>query len=350
MDSIHGERVCWAAGRMTSQNIRFPELRQMIEQIFLINGLDAKSASIVAETVAVAERDGSSSHGLMRLQGYVSTLKSGWVNKHATPTIVDAAPGIVATDADNGFAQVALADSRSLVVEKARTQGVAICAIRNAHHFAALWPDIEGFAHEQLIALTTVNTRSYMIVWEGTKKILGTNPMAFACPREGHPPIVWDQASSPMSHGDVLLAAKGNRQIAPGIAVDQDGNATIDPNAVLQGGAFLPFGGHKGSSIAFMVEILSAAVTGGRFGFDDRVAAFPGARTSHAGQFLLLLDPRQTAGDEFFLRLEELLERLKSSGVKRFPGDHRYERRERSLTEGIPVSSEHLEIMRDLLR
>jgi LDH2 family malate/lactate/ureidoglycolate dehydrogenase len=31
-------------------------------------------------------------------------------------------------------------------------------------------------------------------VWDGKRKILGTNPMAFTCPRPGHKPLVWDQA------------------------------------------------------------------------------------------------------------------------------------------------------------
>ena len=333
-----------------NRNISFLELTQLIERILSKHGLHQNGASIVADVVAAAERDGSFSHGLTRISGYVSDLKSGWVDGSAMPRVRDAAPGLVVTDADNGFAQIALARSRRLLVEKARKKGIAALAIRNSHHFAALWPDVESFATDGLIALTTINTRSYMIVWGGKKKILGTNPMAFACPRRGFPPIVWDQASSPMSHGDIMLASKNKRELAPGIAVDAEGNATINPDDILKGGAFLPFGGHKGSAIAFMVEILSAAATGGRFGFDDRVADFPGGKTSHAGQFVMLLDPLQMAGEDFFHRVEELVAQLKASGAKRLPGDNRYARREKSLSQGIVVSPEHHEIMRSLLR
>jgi delta1-piperideine-2-carboxylate reductase len=188
-----------------------------------------------------------------------------------------------------------------------------------------------------------------MTAWGGQKRILGTNPMAFACPRKGRSAIIWDQASSPMSHGDVLLAAKNKHTLAPGVAVDAKGNPTLDPDAVLTGGAFLPFGGHKGSAIAFMVEILSAAVTGGRFGFEDDVANFPGAKTSHAGQFVMVLDPIQTVGEEFSARIEELVARLAASGVDRLPGDRRRERRERALSEGIEISSEQYKILESLL-
>lgn len=331
-------------------NVSFSELSHLLEQVLAKRGLTPDGARIIADVVAAAERDGSYSHGLTRLVGYISTLESGWANGGAVPNVKDAAPGLVVTDANNGFAQIALAKSRPLLVEKARQQGIAALAIRNSHHFAALWPDIEPFAVDGLIAITTINTRSYMNVWGGTKKILGTNPMAFACPRREHPPIVWDQASSPISHGDLLLASKEKRRLSPGVAVDSEGHPTIDPDDVLKGGAFLPFGGHKGSAIAFMVEILSAAVTGGRFGYDDRVSKFPGGKTSHAGQFVMVMDPLQTAGSDFFDRVEEFLARLKASGVKRLPGEHRHIRRKRAEVEGIPIPPEHFQTIQDLLR
>jgi LDH2 family malate/lactate/ureidoglycolate dehydrogenase len=60
---------------------------------------------------------------------------------------------------------------------------------------------------------------------------------------------------------------------------------------VLDGGSILPFGGHNGSSIAFMIEILAGALTGGPFGFEDRSREYPGAQTPKAGQTVILIDP-----------------------------------------------------------
>ena len=57
--------------------------------------------------------------------------------------VIDAAPGLVAADAADGFAQPALHASPLLLRDKARQQGIAAVAIRDSHHFAALWPDIE---------------------------------------------------------------------------------------------------------------------------------------------------------------------------------------------------------------
>ena len=331
------------------KTLTFHDLAQLVERVLLAHGLHQNGAKILGEIVAAAERDGSHSHGLTRMEGYVSTLRSGWVNPSSRPRVMDVAPGLIVTDADNGFAQVALAESRQLLLEKAKQQGIAGLAIKGSHHFAALWPDVEPFAEQGLIALSTVNTRNYMVVWGSKKKVLGTNPMAFACPRKEHLPIVWDQASSAVSHGDILLAAKAGLDLRPGVGVDVNGAATIDPHALLEGGALLPFGGAKGAAIAFMVEILSAAVTGGRFGFDDRVAEHPGGKTSSAGQLVVVVDPVQTAGEQFFDRVEEFLARLKASGVERLPGDRRYELRRRANVEGIHIPMERYEAVVKLL-
>lgn len=328
-----------------NKSLSFGELIQLIENIFVTHGLEPQAARCVAEVVAAAERDGSHSHGLARLEGYVSTLKSGWVNRSARPQVNRVAPGLVVTDADNGFAQIAVAASRQALLESVRRQGIAALAVRNSHHFGALWSDVEPYGEEGFIAIAAVNTRSYMTVWGGREKVLGTNPMAFACPRRAHPPVVWDQASSTVSHGEVLLAATAGRDVPSGAGVDAAGVPTIDPNAILRGGGLVPFGGYKGAAIAFMVEVLSAAVTGGRFGFDDRVSQFPGGKTSHAGELLIILDPLRTVGEGYFDRIEELLARLRRSGVERLPGDQRYLRRRKSAEDGISVPRERYEMM-----
>ena len=81
-------------------------------------------------------------------------------------------------------------------MDKARKTGLAALAIRNSHHFAALWPDVESFADEGFVALAFVNSRMRIAPWDARRRLLGTNPMAFACPRQDRPPLVWDQASA----------------------------------------------------------------------------------------------------------------------------------------------------------
>ena len=67
-------------------------------------------------------------------------------------------------EAGNGFAQPALRAGAALLRDKAHSQGIAATAIRNSHHFAALWPDIEPFASEGFIALALVLGLAGLIV------------------------------------------------------------------------------------------------------------------------------------------------------------------------------------------
>lgn len=327
--------------------ILLPDLSVLVERCLRGGGMTPTTARPVAATIVAAERDGSRSHGLQRLAGHLSSLASGWVDGRARPAVVKRAPGLVHVDARNGFAQVALARGAPLLRRAAERAGVALLAISHSHHFAALWPDLEPFADDGFVAITMVNSRSRMVVWGGHVKSLGTNAMAFACPRAGKPPLIWDQASSAMSQGEVLISAAAGKPLPTGVGLDRDGAPTTDPTAVLEGGALLPFAGIKGGSIAFMVEVFAAALTGGRFGFEDTSAGIPGALTSNAGQVVLLVSPRRMASDGFAERIETLIRQLRDAGSERLPGDLRYARRQRAATEGVEVSDDMLAYLRE---
>ena len=325
--------------------VHLSDLDVLVQQALRSAGASEHAARIVAETIVSAERDGAPGHGVQRLPGYLSSLRSGWIDGQAEP-IVDASSGaVVKVDAGNGFAQVALATACGLLTAKAREHGTATLFTRNSHHFGALWPDLEPLARDGFVALSAINSRARMTLWNGSAPVVGTNAIAFACPRGGGmPPIIWDQASSVMSQGDVLVARAAGRSIPVGVGLDASGKGTTSPADLLQGGAFLPFGGPKGASIAFMVEILVAACSDATFGYQDKSSQVPGAMTSHAGQFLMLIDPRHAsiAGETggFEQRVEAFLVAILASGVSRLPGEKRYMHRAISTQVGVDIPDE----------
>lgn len=319
------------------------DLVDLVFRIFTHNGMSAENAAIIARNCVGAERDGAKSHGLFRVPGYIADLKSGWVDGRARPILEPGAPdAIVRVDARNGFAQPALDAAREPAIDKARQAGTCIIAIRDSHHFGALWADVEGFAQNGLVALAFVNSVARMVPFGGRVPVYGTNPMAMAVPRESTEPVVFDQASSVIAFGDVLIASRTGHEVAADVGVDKDGASTTDPEAIIKGGSLLPFGGYKGSSIAMMVEIFSAALTGGSFSTEVDFSAYPGAQTSKTGELVILIDPARIGAREFESRIETLLARLKASGQQRLPGDRRYENRKKAKRDGIPVSSEEL--------
>ncbi|MEB2518810.1 Ldh family oxidoreductase [Pseudomonas sp. YuFO20] len=334
---------------VASQNLSLDQLTALLEQIFLRHGTSGDVARVLAQNCAGAERDGAHSHGVFRIPGYVSTLQSGWVNGQSVPVVEDVASGFVRVDAGNGFAQPALAAARPLLVEKARSAGIAVLAIRNSHHFAALWPDVEPFAYEGLVALSVVNSMTCVVPHGADRPLFGTNPIAFAAPRADGDPIVFDLATSAIAHGDVQIAARKGERLPPGMGVDSLGQPTQDPKAILEGGALLPFGGHKGSALSMMVELLAAALTGGNFSFEFDWKSHPGAKTPWTGQLLIVIDPSKAAGQGFAERSQELVRQMHGVGLKRLPGDRRHTQRARSQVEGIALEASELAKLRELV-
>ena len=328
--------------------IAYDDLAALLRAIFLRHGCSETVAAILAENMAGAERDGAHSHGIFRIGGNLASLDTGWVDGKAEPLLEDVAPGMLRADGRNGFSLPVLELARQPLMAKARANGIAILSIRKAHHFSAVWPDIEPFAREGFVALAMINSMASVVPHGGQRKVYGTNPFGFAAPRDGADPLVFDQASSAMANGDVQIARREGRQLPPGTGVDRDGNPTSDPAAILDGGALLPFGGHKGSSIAMMIEIMGAALAGGDYSFEIDWSAHPGAATPHGGQTYILIDPRRGAVNSFAERLEVLIDEIHAAGQSRLPGDRRYATRRDSLARGIEVEATALAELRAL--
>ncbi len=332
--------------RAHSVRVGVAELERLIQIALLRAGLAEDHVAPVAHSVAVCERDGVKSHGLLRLPAFVYSLGTGWADGRSRPQLVRETESLLAFDACNGFAQVALASARARLMDKVRRTGVALLLTGNSHHYSALWPDIEPFAANGLVALSCVNSKKRMAAWSGGRPVTGTNAIAFAAPRPGSDPMVWDQSSSVMSQGDVLLAAEQGRDLPTGVGCDSSGRPTTSAAAILDGGALLPFGGPKGASLAVMVEVLAAALTGGPFGFEDR-SPNGAATTSLGGQFLLIIDPRHSTS-RFQDRMVALCTALIDAGAERLPGDRRYHARRRALSVGIELDAKAHAMLLDL--
>ena len=330
--------------------IPLAQLETLLTQVFERHGTSPTVAAALAHNCALAQRDGADSHGVFRIPGYLSTLASGWVSGHAVPQVEDVAPGYVAVDAGNGFAQPALDAARNLLIEKARHNGIALLAVRNSHHFAALWLDVEPFAREGLVALAFVNSMACVVPSGGKRPLFGTNPIAFAAPRAGGEPLVFDLATSAIAHGDVQIAARAGDTLPEGYGVDRHGQPTCSPAAILDGGALLPFGGYKGSALSMMVELLAAALTGGNFSFDFDWSQHPGAQTPWTGELLIVIDPSKGAGGNFAQRTEDLVQAMRGAGQARQPGDRRYAERALADQLGVAVSLQDLASLQALAR
>lgn len=333
------------------QHLQLSDVKTICRNALAASGINSVATEAITEVVTAAERDGCHSHGLFRVPGYCQGVLSGTVSGTAIPKVSDVAPGVVRVDAGGGYSPPAILAGRELAIHKARENGISCLVIHNSVHFAALWWEVEALAREGIVSLAFVNSRSFVAHQPGGKrKLYGTNPMAFGFPRaaptndeEGgidsaskiQGPLVWDQASSAMARGEIQLCMREGEKLPEGAAMDSDGRPTTSPEEALEG-AQLPFGGHKGSLIAMMVELLAAGLTGSNFAFEAKNDCGNGP-TNH-GELIIMIDPVVTTGGDGYLQhCEMLFEKILEEEGTRLPSARRYANRLKTPTEGITV-------------
>ena len=161
--------------------------------------------------------------------------------------------------------------------------------------------------------------------------LFGTNPIAFGIP--AHPrPLIFDMATSAITFGAMLKAARLNQRIPEGVAIDKTGRPTTDPKKAMEG-ATLPFdSSHKGTGLTMMIEILAGIMPG---------ADFAGQNPSGGwGNLFITLSPTLLGDLELFKKnVKKLVERVRNSKTKtgnkiRIVGEHTLQTRDVNLKKG----------------
>jgi uncharacterized oxidoreductase len=125
--------------------------------------------------------------------------------------------------------------------------------------------------------------------------------------------------------------------VPPGAVLDADGLPSVHPCDFYAGGSLLPMGGHKGSGLGVLAQLLGVGLAGAH---PDLLAEHRGAN----GPIVLALDVGAFVPLETFrARVEEQCAEIASAepaaGVERvyLPGQPEVANRERREREGIPV-------------
>ena len=308
-------------------DLSLDEIFSLAKMSLIKHGANEENADAVAHTVTNAERDGSISHGLFRIPGYIKALKSKKVDGSAKPTIKEVTPVIFRCDANNGFAPLAHKDSLKLVINAAKKFGMAGVAIQRSHHFAALWPEVEEISNNGLVGLTSVSYTPAVAPSGGTTALFGTNPIAFAWPRPGKNPIVFDMATASMAKGEIQIAARDGHSVPLGTGLSASGELTTDASEIDKG-VLLPFGGHKGSVISLMIELLSGPLVGETFSYETADRDNGDGGPAQGGQFILAMSPEILSGVDTSEQTENFLERYQKIDGVRLPGARRHKNRE----------------------
>ena len=312
---------------MSTVFLKLDEILDLAKKTLLANGCDDETASILAELIMKAERDGSLSHGLFRLPAYVSGLKSGKINGKARPEVKKVSPSVIKVLGNNCLAPVVLNKGIPELVKAAKENGVAVLAITNSHHMAAIWPETEMVAEQGLVAFACTSYKPAVAPAGATKALFGTNPISFAWPRPGKTPVVYDMATASMAMGEVQVAKREGHKVPLGTGLTKDGKETTDPGQIADGGVLLPFGGYKGSAIAMMVELLAGALVGDNFSYETAAKDNKDGGPPSGGEFILAISPDKLSGNNWDKHSDEFFNKMKSMEGARLPGERRHKNR-----------------------
>lgn len=321
-------------------NLGEAELKALCHKVLTRHGFSKPHVEAISEALVAAEMSGSRSHGLYRLMGFVATLNNGGVMPKAVPVVEDAAPSVVKVDAKGGFSSLAFQQGAPELVSKAKANGIAILAINHCVHATALWVEIERLTREGLVAIACNPTQSYMAPHGGSQPLLGTNPIAFGWPRGDGNPYVFDFATSAIARGDIELHRRQGDEIPLGWGVDREGMPSQDPTEVLDHGAMLPFGEHKGSALAIMVELIAGPLIGDMLSIESTEHDQGKGSLPYHGELIIAMDPARLSGgntQQHMLRSERLFDMVKQQGA-RLASERRYKARQTHQAQGVTLS------------
>lgn len=286
--------------------------------VFKAYGVPEEDAKICADVLMESDRRGIESHGCNRFKPiYLDRIDKGTLLPKTEIEILKESPTTVVMDAHDGMGMVASHKMMEMLIEKAKKYGMAGGAIRNSTHYgiAGYWTNMA--AKEGMVGITGTNARPSIAPTFGVENMMGTNPLTFSLPTDEEFPFCIDCATSIVQRGKIEFYARSGKDTPAGMVVAHDGSTVTDSNEILKmlvdgTAALAPLGGgpgdemcgYKGYGYAAVVEILSAALSGGQFMKALTGVAEDGSpQMYHLGHFFFVVDPDAFMGKETFKKI-----------------------------------------------
>jgi LDH2 family malate/lactate/ureidoglycolate dehydrogenase len=309
-------------------------------------GVPTTDAAILAESLVEADLQGTSTHGISRLNIYVRRIQKGLINPSADMIVERKMPSVIAVDAGNGLGQVQAYKVLDQLIPMAGQTGCASATIRNSQHFGALSYYCNRAAERDMILLAMTNCEPSMSPDGAYEAYFGTNPIAVSFPTGKGYPIKIDLATSVVARGNIVAAQRKGVDIPSGWALDPEGNPTTDPEKALLG-TVLTMAGHKGYALALMVEIFSGVLSGSAIGPSVGSMYKNMDRKQDVGHFFCLMNINAFMEARLFIeRIDSAIDEIKACrkrpGVEEIliPGERSHRRKIRNLRDGVPLGDE----------
>jgi uncharacterized oxidoreductase len=279
---------------MQTEQIKLELMVEKSARILELVGSSKADALSVATSLVDAQAAGHSSHGILRLVEYANAVEKGQVTPTAQPKIISDRGAVVTLDGQWGWGQIACKQAVELVAEKANKFGIGTVVIKSCNHIGRLGEYVEMLSQKSLISIMWCNGGPNVAAYGGKTRLFGTNPFAAGIPT-GDENVVIDFATASSAEGKIRAANVNGLKVPEGLIVKADGSPTTEPADFYEGGAILPFGGHKGYCLNLLIELLGGALSGAHPSMNDSYG-------NGNGTVLIAMDPEFFIGTDQFLQ------------------------------------------------
>lgn len=334
------------------------DLRRFCLAVYAHEGFAEDDAAYSTDVLLGADVRGIPTHGVRLLPRHVEYVRKGIIVPAARMEVVHETATTLTIDAHRAIGTAVAVKTMHSLMRKAETSGVAFASVRNSTHFGIAGYHAALALEKDMLGIAMTNANPVGLPTFASKGMFGTNPLAFAAPADREAAFVLDMATTVVTNGKIERAQALGQPLLPGWAVDGKAQAVTDAAATCPGlvsgshfilplgGAGEDHGGHKGYGLAVMVDILSAALSGGALGPEVRyhTESYPGPLLSHFFGVINIAAFREPAAfradmDRMLKRLRECpaspdQERVYYAGLKEF------EEAKECQRLGVPVDDE----------
>lgn len=247
--------------------IKTEEAEKLANEVLTELGFTPNDASLITKNLIEAELVEKKTHGLIRIPAIKKQIEKEAISINGDlPEKISETANSLHLDGKNKPGFIVIYQSLEESIQKAKESGMVCVGLKNVGYASGYIGAYARIATENDLIFIGFNNSAGGLIPHGSKKELwGTNPLTIGVPTSSDP-VILDMASSMTTWGNLMVSKQEGKKLSEGLALDGDGKPTTDPEKAMEGG-ILPFGGHKGSGLAFIVELLAGALTGSRVGY-----------------------------------------------------------------------------------
>ncbi len=308
-------------------------------------GISDKEAGPLVEVLLLANLRGVDTHGITMLPSYAERYTK--IDHFDIRVEKDYGAGCV-INGGNHTGQYVTMMAIDEATKRADKYGIGFADVKEIGHSGAMGGYGYILAKKGYIGLATTNAMPLIAPWGGFQPLVGNNPFSVSFPDE-EMPLVLDIANSVVARQKIYNYQREGKQIPMGWATDAEGNDTTDPNEALKG-TLLAIGGHKGTGIALMIDVILGLFAGGSFG-TEICPNVERDKPQHVSQLIIAINPKFYMDEaETKAALKAYKERFYAVPAKKgatllLPGELEFRTQKDREANGIPITLPRLKEM-----